>query len=117
MKTTIARLVNLSPSLKRLGAEPLPVKTSYALAKMIKKVQAELEIYDSERIKLCEKYGRKNKQGYDIDESKMSAFNSDYEELLQQEAEIDYEPIALPDNVTISASDLLALEEFIKLEE
>lgn len=118
MKTTIAKLVNLSPALKRLSAEPLPVKTSYALAKMIKKVQSELEIYDSERIKLCEKYGSKNKQGsYDIEESKMQAFNSDYKELLLQEVESDFEPITLPDNITISASDLLALEEFIKLEE
>jgi hypothetical protein len=44
--TTLGRLVNAVPTLHRIAAVPLPMRTAYDLAKLVKLVEVEVDIFN-----------------------------------------------------------------------
>lgn len=76
----------------------LPVKASYAIAKNIKKIEKEIEVYNEERAKLLDKYGEKDEEGnlvvseeqnIKIVPENVEKWNKDLNELLDIEVEVD----------------------------
>ena len=76
----------------------LPVKASYAIAKNIKKIEKEIEVYNEERAKLLDKYGEKDEDGnlvvseeqnIKIVPENVEKWNKDLNELLDIEVEVD----------------------------
>lgn len=63
MKFSNEKILNDAPRLTAISNKQLPVKISYAIAKNIKKIEAELNVYNSEREKLIEKYSVKDEDG------------------------------------------------------
>lgn len=63
IKLTNERLLNDAPQLRELINRQLPIKASYAIAKNVAKIEAELKIYTGERAKLIEKYVEKEEDG------------------------------------------------------
>ena len=61
MNLTNLQLIKIVNSLKNLVNQSLPVKTSYNLMYDIDKINANLKIYDKEKNKILQKYGKKNK--------------------------------------------------------
>ena len=68
IKIKLHTLVEAKEPLLNLSTKELPLKTSYKLAKAIKKVNDELVFFEEGRLKLCQKYGNPNKEanGYEI---------------------------------------------------
>lgn len=60
MNLTNLQLIKIVNSLKNLVNQSLPVKTSYNLMYDIDKINANLKIYDKEKNKILQKYGKKN---------------------------------------------------------
>jgi len=117
MKVKIFEILNAAPALGKLSDEPLSVKTSYGLAKLNKAVQSELDIYEKERIKLCERYGKKNEteQRYEFEPEHQREFEAAIAELQAQETDISADRIDLSgENIKITARDILAIEKFIE---
>ena len=66
MKITIANLINsIAPVLSKMMSKELSPVTSFKLVKIVKAVNAEIEIFNGERIKLLEKYGTKSEDKSD----------------------------------------------------
>lgn len=114
MKTTIKSILNATDTLSRLAERPLPVKQSYRLAKLVKSVKAEMSIYDSERIKLCERYGTLNKEKNNYDINDWDGFNKEINELQSQEVELDVKPIDIG-GLELTARDIISIEPFIEV--
>lgn len=114
MKTTIKSILRATDTLSRLAKRTLPVKQSYRLAKLIKAVDAEISVYDSERIKLCERYGTLNKEKNNYDINDRDGFNEDIKELQGQEVELDVKPVEI-DGLELSAQDIINIEPFIEV--
>lgn len=117
MKAKIFEMLNAVPALGKLADEPLSVKTSYALAKLNKAVQAELDIYEKERIRLCERYGHKNEEKgcYELEPDKQQEFEKAIAELQSQETDICTDKIDLSgENIKISAREIMTIESFIE---
>ena len=89
-------------------AKELPVKTAYWLARFLDKVGVEYKAFETARVKLAEKYAKKDKDGkpamkkvkdmpdqYDITDDNMKKFNDELGELGKEEFEIDFKPIKL----------------------
>ena len=63
MKITIANLVNsTAPVLSKMMNKELSPVTSFKLVKLVKAVNNEIEVFNGERVKLLEKYGKKNEE-------------------------------------------------------
>ena len=116
MKTTIKQILNARETLSRLSEKALPVKQSYRLAKLVKAVDDEINVYDGERIKLCEKYGTLNKEKhiYEFKDEEYKSFETDINVLQSQEVELDVKPIDISD-LELSAQDIINIEPFIEV--
>lgn len=107
------------PLIKLVKLE-LPIKTSYKLSKILKKVGQELADLEEERVKLVKKYGDQDDESQSIqvkDSEKYEEFAREFGELLQEEITLDFDPIsidALGDEATFSPAELAALEMLFK---
>ena len=110
MKFTLNEVQGMQAGLDVILAKELPVKTGYWLARFLDKVSAEFKAMDKVRIKLIEKYAKKDKDGkpmmkkvkdgeqpkeYDITEANMVKFQAEFGELGKAEFEVDFKPIKL----------------------
>lgn len=116
MKNTIKQILNARETLSRLAEKTLPVKQSYRLAKLIKAIDGEINVYDGERIKLCEKYGTLNKEKhiYEFEDEAYKSFEADINVLQSQEVELDIKLIDISD-LELSAQDIINIEPFIEV--
>lgn len=97
MKLSNERIVNDAKALGALTEKKLPIKVSYAIAKNITKIEAELKVYNQERQKLIEKYSSKDNGGDPlikdnsiiIAEEFKEEWNRDFKELLAIENEFE----------------------------
>ena len=117
MTITLGAIVQAMPVLNKLAAQELPVRESYRLAKLIRKASVEVEIYERERLKLCDKYGTKIEAENRYELNDVDGFNCAYSELIAQETDLDAEPVKLSDNIKLSAAEIISAEDFIKIEE
>lgn len=119
MKITIANLINsIVPVLSKMMSKELSPATSFKLVKMVKAVNAEIEIFNGERIKLLEKYGTKSedKSDYIIPDENKDAFNKGISELLALEVDITAEKVNLAnEDIKISPADMMKIEEFVEM--
>ena len=131
MKLSLRKLVNGSQQLSNIAyKQGLPCKLSYALAKNIKKIESELQIYNSEREKIIEKYCVKDEDGklklnkdntYDIKEEFIDVCNKEINSLLDIEVDIDIHKIKINDlynsNCDMSPAELMVIDYMIDEEE
>jgi len=125
MKIKNEALVNSVQVLRKLNNAELPVRVSYKLAKNIKSIEKELNIYEEEKQKFINKYCEKDDEGNNkinedgtikiIDTEK---WNKDIKELLDIEAEINMEKINIDElgksDFKITPSELSLIEYMIK---
>lgn len=63
MKLSNEKILTDITKLREISKKELPIKASYAIAKNLKKIEDELEIYYKEREKLIDKYAEKDENG------------------------------------------------------
>ena len=113
LKLTNEKIVDSISVLSELNNAKLPVKISYAISKNINKIEKEFKIYNSEKYKLINKYGEKNRQGklkvnesgnVNIKKEYTKKWNKDFKELLEIEIEIEIHMIKLDDLLNLDYS-------------
>ena len=126
MKLSNEKIVNDANILGAISQKQLPVKVSYAIAKNISKIQAELKIYNAEREKLIEKYAEKGEDGkvksengsIKIQKEFIEKWNKDIKELMAIENEIDIHKFKLSEldgkACDFSPSELMAIDYMIE---
>ena len=127
MKISYEQLLTKTNALNAMSNKELPVKVSYAIAKNVLNIQKELELYDSQRQKLINKYSVKDESGspvididnnIQIEETNMSDWRRDISELLQIENEIDIIKFNISDldnyNLTITPSELILIDYMVE---
>lgn len=125
MKLTNKKIVNDSMILMEISRKELPIKVSYALAKNISKIEKELQIYNSERQKLLDKYCIKDENGENkvdennqlkIQEEYLKDWERDIKELQNIELEIDIHKFKINelDGYNMSPSELMVIDYMIE---
>ena len=106
MNLSNEKLVNTINVLGKLNNAQLPIKVAYAISKNVNKIESELKVYNTEKNKLVNKYGEKDKEGklkvdengnIPLKEEHIEDWNRDIKELLSIENEIDIHMINLDD--------------------
>lgn len=97
MKFTNGKLLESVLALRSIGNKELPIKISFILAKNISSIEKELEIYNTEREKLIQKYAVKDENNQiivglnnqiQIKEDSVSDWTKDIQELENIEIEV-----------------------------
>jgi hypothetical protein len=110
----LKNILSAKESLSRLGNESLPIKLSYRLSKLIKRINDELKLFDENRSKIFNRY--KDSEGTRIPDENIIEFNRTMSELVDIEINIDLNPLDLTDLVdklNLSAFDLINLDGFV----
>lgn len=130
MKIKTGELRKIHGGLIEILKIELPVKPSYWLARIATKVEPETATFERARMGLILKYANKNKKGelvflkdkngkltkeYDIKD--LESFNKEFNELAEQEIEINIKPIKLDalGDVKIKPIILAQLEKIIEI--
>ena len=103
---TYFQLLNAAPGFQKLVRNDLPLRTSYKLSKMVRRVNEELDFFRAKEAEL------KAKHEYKVPVK-------EYEELLNLEIDWNEERIEIPldANIELSCADIEALEPFITFKE
>ena len=100
-------LKGIQVSLFELTKNRLGMKLNHWVDRWIERIEKEIQFVEKSRIKLCEKYAKKDKEGkplmkkekdqqiYDIEDVK--GFEKEFGELLEQSIDIDLKPLILDD--------------------
>ncbi len=120
--------------LQKLMEVKLPVKASYQVAKLANKLNEQLKVIDVVRNGLIKNYGETDERGQGSikqDSPNFQKFVDEFSELLEQEVEIVFEKVKLPEKVAatcdkcnhnmdkpleLEPSILMALEKFVEVE-
>ena len=109
-----------------MNNEDIPIKPSYWIAKIYKKLNGEFEDFEKIRIKLVEKHSAKDKDGkpvvdpetnkYEIPD--MEAFEEEFKEIAKEKVTVDIDKIAIDDlgDAKIQPQVLLFLDEIFAIE-
>ena len=121
------RVVNTINALSKLNNAQLPIKVAYAISKNVNKIESESKVYNTEKAKLVNKYGEKDKEGklkvgengnVSLKEEHIEDYNRDIKELLSIENEMDIHMIKLDDllnsDYNIAPSELSAIDFMIE---
>lgn len=103
IEISVSTLINCTDALNELIQKPLRTKTAYKIARLAREVSRELEIFNSAKNALIEKYGEHDENNqlitennnYKIKEDVRADFVEEYQEMMQQNISLNIEPIAL----------------------
>lgn len=118
--------VNAHLAASQMQQREMDYQTAYALLKLKRTMQTQLDFYQSEEMKLVKKYAKTDKDGNVqweegnkfsfADGEKAKSFAKAREELGMTQVD-DIEPVSVPRPEKISPAQLEALEKFIHFEE
>lgn len=116
----LSELKQIEPSLNKLVQMQLPVKISYRLSKVLKKISQELNTLEETRQTLVKKLGVLNEdtQQIEVPQDRVQDFVKEMEEVLSESYELEFIPIDIEEitNVTLSPADVINLEMFFEAE-
>lgn len=113
-------VVDAASVLQKLAGEPLSIRSAYRLTRLIGKINEPLAFYDRRIAEITEKYFDTAADGtLTPKDGCQSDIDREVGELLALELEQEIEPVSIPEteNATISAAELMAIAEFVKIEE
>lgn len=125
MTITLQNILEAQGTMQNLSTKVLRGRTAYQVARLLKRLDAELSTYNDTRIKLIEQYAKKKEDGsYELNEQNeyqftpenMQAYMNEINNLLQEKIEIDANPLKLDDllDLEFTPTEMVALEPFIE---
>lgn len=125
IKVTVKDILNCSDVFKELSKKPIKIKVAYNIAKIIKAIEKENQLFEETRQRLLEKFCEKNENGSIKVNNNGNAivrsecvddYNAEIKELLESKVEITAEPIRLEDlgTLELTPAQAYAISEFIE---
>jgi hypothetical protein len=107
------------PALQKVGGQDLPLKTLYKVSRVLKKLDENLNFFNSRREALIVEYCTIRDGNPVPKDEYRKEYNTKFAELLNLDVELDQvEPVVIPmsENLVLSYNDLVALEAFVQIE-
>lgn len=125
IEITIGELINSQSTFRELATMPIRLKTSFAIARIIREVEAEMNIFEQSRQVLLDKYSVKDENGQPkttddgnimIQTDLIDNYNKDVQELLAEKITLNANPIRLEEleNLELTPSQVYMIEGFIE---
>ena len=114
MKLKLSQLVNAQNALSTLAIQRVVASTSFRIARNLKVVASEMELYEAQRKALLDKYGvlSADKTRYQFENGNGEKFNEEFRALLDTEIDTSITPILMDDlgDVKMTPGEMLVLE-------
>ena len=117
MKFALGEIRGMKDPLVNLIDKQIPIKTAWKLNRLVKSLDKELGEIEEFRVGLVKKFGEEGDDGnFSVPKDKMELFIDEFNELLNTEIDVEFEPIDIEvfGDINISAKDLMLLEKIIK---
>jgi len=122
MKLKLEEAIRAAQSLPTILDREIPAREAFLFARLSAQLSQELKLFEQTRFKLIEKYGERDDNGNLIQEDNHyklkdpEAFGKEYNELLNHEIEIAFDPIDISrlDGINLKPRDLINLGAFLK---
>lgn len=115
----LRKIVEVTPALREIANQRLPMKTLYKVTRLIREVQPQLDFYDEQCQKLISEHCTPDEGGFTVIASNKHKFDSAMNELLDIDVDMDIEPVSIPvseaENLKLSYNDICAMEGFIEI--
>lgn len=99
-------------------SKDLAPKDSYNFFLLVQEIENYIKAFESTRIKLVQKYGTENEEktekegvSYSFTPENMEVFSADFNELLNQTFDLQFEKIKYPETLVLSPSQLAATKD------
>lgn len=113
MKIRLAEVKALEGSLSKIFDKDVNIKIAYRLSVLLKRLSEEMSLLEENRVKLVKKYGKEDEKtkSMTVPPENSQAFFNSFNELMQLEVDINFEPVALKDlgDIELSAADMVKL--------
>lgn len=121
MIITIAGIINARSAIEKLTSQNLPARKAFNIAKLLKHLSEEYELFEKTRIELVKKYGTINDEGNWVADTQDPEFMAEIQNLITTEIEIsDALRVDLSseiDSLEFTVTDLIAIEPFFQFEQ
>ena len=107
----LSTVVNAIPVISKLMSKELPVRQSYTVAKLARRIDEETKLY--KRQKLLQKYGEQDGEKYVIRPENVDDCNAELEELLNIDVDISEKIDILSTDVALTPAEMIAIEDFL----
>lgn len=103
IQISVSTLINCTEAINELIRKPLKTKTAYKIARLAREISRELELFNTTKDALVEKYGEHDENDklvienntYKIREDARDEFVKEYKEMMEQSINLNVEPISL----------------------
>lgn len=124
MKVTLKDIVESQEVMRVLSNKSLRGRVAFKVARLLKKLEAELTTFNDTRVKLIESYAKKDEAGnyvtndkneYQFDQDNANKFVEEINKLLLEEIEIDANPILVNEieDLDFTPAEMAMLEPFM----
>lgn len=124
MKVTLKDIVESQEVMRTLSNKPLRGRVAFKVARLLKKLEAELTTFNDTRVKLIESYAKKDEEGnyvtndkneYQFDQDNANKFVEEINKLLLEELDVDANPILVDEieDLDFTPAEMAALEPFM----
>ena len=124
IKVTLKDIVESQDVMRALSSKQLRGRVAFKVARLLKKLEAELATFNDTRIKLIETYAKKDDEGnfvtnekneYQFDADNANKFVEEINKLLLEEIDIDANPILVDEieELNFTPAEIVALEPFM----
>ena len=122
---SLREVIESTQVLQKLAQKSLRGRAAFQISKLLKQLENELELFNTTRMNLIQKYGEKDENGelareegtdnIKLMEDKIVDFNNEFNELLNSKIEINGEAIKLEDieNEDFTPAEMSILMPFI----
>jgi len=120
MKVRLENILDAQVALSELAKKDLSITTAYKIAKLIKVVSAEVELFNEQRIKLLQSVGStlsEDGRQYLIPNDKKAEFAEGFAQLVSIEVDVPDKINLSGETVSISPEMLIALEPFMTIDD
>jgi hypothetical protein len=124
---TLNDIFNAVPALREISAKEFPGSTTFKIARLIRELDKEIQLFEEERMKIANKYGEKDEDGnlipqengtIKIPEDKIQECNEELQALFETQIEINANklPIEVFDSIEMTPTQAMNLETIVDFE-
>jgi hypothetical protein len=104
------------PAINELLTQPLPVSDAYKLVKFARELKEKEEVYRTAKLGIFKKYGKEKDGEITIAKGNEEKADKELNELLSLEEKYEFEgKVPLPKDVTLSAVQIMLLENYVEI--
>ena len=123
IKVTLNDIITNNNLFREIHSKPMPARTAFKVARLIRELDKENEMFDKQRIDIVTRYAKRDENGdmveennqVLIDDDKMQQFQDEFNALLDTEVEVNAEKLDIEDlgDIELTPKQIINLEKFI----